>query len=65
MIQLVLLFSVYRQTVVKENYGGKVSDIIVAPQRDKDGALIRKNMQASKSLLFMKLTWIILFLNIR
>jgi hypothetical protein len=34
---------------VKENYGGKVSDIIIAPQRDKDGALIRKNMQASKS----------------
>ncbi|KAF3337656.1 DNA-directed RNA polymerase III subunit RPC2 [Carex littledalei] len=34
-----------KQTVVRENYGGKVSDIIVAPQRDKDGALIRKNMQ--------------------
>ncbi|XP_078171952.1 DNA-directed RNA polymerase III subunit 2-like [Carex rostrata] len=34
-----------KQTVVRENYGGKVSDIIVAPQRDKDGALNKKNMQ--------------------
>ncbi|KAJ4779813.1 DNA-directed RNA polymerase subunit beta [Rhynchospora pubera] len=34
-----------KQTVVKDNYGGKVSDIILSPQRDKDGALVKKNMQ--------------------
>ncbi|KAJ1688603.1 hypothetical protein LUZ63_012758 [Rhynchospora breviuscula] len=34
-----------KQTVVKDNYGGKVSDIILPPQKDKDGALVKKNMQ--------------------
>ncbi|KAJ4768843.1 DNA-directed RNA polymerase subunit beta [Rhynchospora pubera] len=34
-----------KKIFVKDNYGGKVSDIILAPQKDKDGALIKQNMQ--------------------
>ncbi|XP_072966358.1 DNA-directed RNA polymerase III subunit 2 [Typha angustifolia] len=34
-----------KYTVVKETYGPNISDKIVKPQRDKDGVLLRQNMQ--------------------
>jgi hypothetical protein len=40
-----MLFSTYRYSVLKENYGDGVSDRIVKPQRDKDGVLVKPNMR--------------------
>lgn len=39
-----VLFSTYRYTVLKDNYGDGVSDMIVKPQRD-NGVLIKQNMR--------------------